>query len=366
MPSSSATLLDSLQDAARLRELDPHNMMGLVLNFAAQCREAAEIGKALQALPSSSEPITNVVVCALGGSAIGADFARSLIDAYGTVPLTVNRDYIIPHWVGPGTLLITASYSGNTEETLACYAAARASGAQIAAITSGGALRDQADRDHYPVALVPGGQPPRSATGYMFFPLLGFLVQRGLLQHDMTPDISESLALLESQARRFGPTVPTEQNPAKQLAIACYQKLPVLYGSQGYRGVVAIRWKGQFNENAKQAAFANVLPEQNHNEILAWHLATTQAKNWITLFLRDPSEKEETPRIARRVEVTRDIIGDASEVHEVWAEGASLLARILTLAHFADYLTVYLAILNGVCPTDIGSIDRLKTELAKL
>ena len=127
-----------------------------------------------------------------------------------------------------------------------------------------------------------------------------------------------------------------------------------------------MRWKGQVNENAKLAAFANVFPEQNHNEILAWTLANRQAQNWSVVFLRDRKEAAEMPRIAHRIEVTKGVIGAAAEIHEVWAEGDSLLARMLTLAHYADYVTVYLAMLNAICPTDIASIDHLKTEMAKI
>src|SRR5205085_10635487 len=123
--------------------------------------------------------------------------------------------------------------------------------------------------------------------------------------------------------------------PAKQLAVALHNKLPIIYGSQGYRGAVAYRWKSQFNENAKQAAFSNVFPEQNHNEILAWVLAQRQAQNWAVILLRDPTEVQEMPRIARRVEVTKTLLGAQTQVHEVWAEGRSLLAGLLNLVDLA-------------------------------
>jgi len=359
-------LLDTLEDAERRKALDPHDMLGLVLKFPQQCREAVGIGKQFGPEPSDRLEIRQVVVTGLGGSAIGGDFARCLMDAYGRVPLVVNRDYTLPHFVNPHTLVIAASYSGNTEETLAAYSAAAAAGAQRTVITSGGRLRTLAERDSAPVGLVPGGQPPRSATGYMFFPLLGYLAHRHLLDRDLTPDIEETLARVEALAAELGPDVPTAQNPAKQLAVALHGKLPVLYGSQGYRGVVASRWKGQFNENSKLHAFANVFPEQNHNEILAWVLAKRQAQTWAVVFLRDPREAQETPRIAHRVEVTKQLIASEAEIHEVWAEGESLLARMFHLIYFADFLTVYLAYLDGICPTNMSSIDHLKAEMAKL
>ena len=366
MSESTPPVFDTLQDTQRRLALDPLDMLGLVLKFPQQCREGIAIGREIPIEKPGRPEIRNVVFTGLGGSAIGADFARSLMEECGTAPMQVNRDYTLPNYVGPHTLVVAGSYSGNTEETLAAYAAAKKAGAQCAVVTSGGTIRKLAEEAGDTVALVPGGQPPRSATGYMLFPMLGYLAQRGLFQRDLTTDLEEMVIALDALAVALGPNVPTAQNPAKQLALALYGKIPVLYGSQGYRGAVAVRWKGQFNENAKLAAFANVFPEQNHNEILAWTLATRQAQNWSVVFLRDRKETVEMPRIAHRIEVTKSVIGAAAEIHEVWAEGDSLLARMMTLAHYADYVTVYLAMLHNICPTDIASIDHLKTEMAKI
>lgn len=358
--------LDQLSDAALFARLDPHDMLGLVLKFPRQCREGATIGRQFPAGAATGSDVRQVVITGLGGSAIGGDFARALMEEYGTVPLVVNRDYTLPSWVGPHTLVIAASYSGNTEETLAAYDAAKAAGAQRMVVTSGGKLRERAEADGTPIALVPGGQPPRSATGYMFFPALAYLAHRGLLHHDLAPDIAETLSKLEAMAVALGPEVPTPQNPAKQMAVALQGKLSVIYGSQGYRGAVAYRWKSQFNENVKEFALANVFPEQNHNEILAWVTAQNQAQTWAAIFLREPNEKAHLPRIARRVEVGEELAHKKADVHELVAEGDSLLTRLFHLVYFADFVTVYLAYLHGVCPTDIGSIDYLKEEMAKL
>ena len=358
-------LLDSLQDGESMRRCDPLGMMGLVLGFADQCRTAAALGVQFGVDLRPAE-IRQVVLTGLGGSAIGGDFARCLMDEFGSVPLIVNRDYTLPSWVGPKTLVAAASYSGNTEETLSAYAQAREAGAQRAVITSGGKLLQLAEQDGSPAAVVPGGQPPRSATGFMFFPLMHLLRNLGLLDSSLADQVDETIELIESMACRFEPSVPSDRKPAKQLAIALHGKLPVVYGSQGVRGAVAMRWKGQFNENAKQAAFANVLPEQNHVEALAWVTAQKQADNWAVIFLRDPAELIERPRIARRVEITKELVGQATHTHEVWAEGVSFLARMFSLIYFADFVTVYAAILNDVCPTDMAALEYLKAELAKL
>lgn len=363
-PRPEAALLD---DPAAMRARDAHDIMALTTGFAAQCRDGARIGAEFAVRGSvARRPVANVVVTGLGGSAIGGDLLRSMMDAGGDVPLVVNRDYDLPAFVSPDTLVIAASYSGNTEETLSAYAQARARRAQMVCVTSGGELAARAEADRVPVCRIPGGQPPRTATGYMFFPMLAIVGGAALLDRSLDADVEEALGVLDRLAAAYGPDAPTASNPAKQLALALFGRVPVIYGSQGYRGVVANRWKGQFNENAKEHAFANAFPEQNHNEILAWTLCRRQAPRWSVVYLRDPEEREAAPRIARRVEVTKRIIGRAAEQHEVWAEGSSLLARMFSLFTLGDFVTVYTAYLNGVDPTDIGSIDRLKAELAKL
>jgi glucose/mannose-6-phosphate isomerase len=161
---------------------------------------------------------------------------------------------------------------------------------------------------------------------------------------------------------RWGIGSPYEQNPAKQLAQALHGRIPLLYGSGGYRATVATRWKGQINENAKQHAFANTFPELNHNEILGWVGATQQANNLSVVVLRDPDESHQT---RTRVEVTRNLVGNAAEWHEVWAEGTSLFERLLTLTYLGDFVSLYLAYLNRVDPYTIDYIDLLKAELKK-
>lgn len=362
-PGSNNALLDDVQ---KMRAADAKDMMGLTTGFAAQCREGNQIGSDYHPAYTASRPISHVVVTGLGGSAIGGDLLRSLMESVGDVPLLVNRDYELPSYVGKDTLVLCASYSGGTEETLAAYTAARERGAQIECVTSGGTLAARAAADGVSFCTIPGGQPPRASTGYLFFPLLSILQRRGLLSRSLDPDVKETLDLLDTLRDTYAPSVPTVENTAKQLALALHNRVPVFYGSQGYRGVVAVRWKGQFNENGKQHAFANVFPEQNHNEILAWTLCRRQAPRWSVVFLREPDEKETAPRIARRVEVTRRIIGRAAESHEVFAKGSSLLARMFSLIYLGDFASVYTAYLNQIDPTEIIGIDRLKTELAKL
>lgn len=351
----------NLDEAGLLLKADPFGMMALTLDLPAQCEEAIRRAEQWN-LPNLKSTPSNIVVSGLGGSGIGGDYLRVLFEAHGSLPVIVNREYTLPAFVNSETLMFAVSYSGNTEETLSAYAHALKQGAQVITLSSGGALEENAHRDGIPHLKVPGGQPPRTALGYLFMPLVVMCERWGLL-----PDLSEArvhtLRRLVQRRELWGPNNPTQTNPAKQLASTLYGQIPLFYGTGGYRSIVATRWKGQFNENAKIHAFANTFPELNHNEILGWVLANRQAENLSVIALRS---HEESIKMRTRVEVTRSLINDSALWHEVYAEGETMLEQLMDITFLGDFASIYLAFLNEVDPQNIDYIDRLKSELAKL
>lgn len=361
MPTSPENILDL--DVHR-RTADPHDVIALSSGLPQQCRQAVEIGREFAGRMETETP-RGVVFVGMGGSAVAGDILHALSCQIGTVPLSVVRDYVLPAWAGPDTLVLISSYSGNTEETLSCFEEAVRRRCRIAAVTSGGILSKRCAEQRFPTAVIPGGQPPRTATGFILFPMLLALDAVGFWRRPVQADIEETLTLLDEGAASAGPDVPFALNPAKKLAAALHGRVPVLYGSQTWLGVVANRLKCQINENAKLHAFANALPEQNHNEILAWEQCSAQADRWSVVFLRDTWEERTAPRHHVRVEALKSLIGQTANIHEVRARGESLLARIMSLFIFGDFVSVYLAYLQQVDPYDIGGIEMLKVELAR-
>lgn len=361
---SERTAIDTsvLDDTVRRAAQDAQNMIPLVDEFPQQCRKALDIAKQFNP-PTPRVPIQNVVVTGLGGSAVGGDLLRVLVEDNGKVPLVVNRDYQMPAFVNDHTLVIAASYSGNTEETLSAFEDAQNRGALLTCITSGGELAQRAAHYVTPVAFIPKGQPPRSAMGYMFIPMLMVVHKVGIIRHDPTGDLLNAITLLEQARDRWNAEVPFEKNPAKQLAAKLYGKLPIVYGSQAYSAVVAFRWKTQLNENTKIHAYSNGYPEMNHNEILGWVFAKQQVPNMAVVLLRDRMER---PKIVARVETTKRLFARAADVQEFFAEGPGLLARMLYAIYFGDWVSCYLALLYGANPTDISYINLLKAVLEKI
>ncbi len=338
---------------------DKSDMLGRVLAMPQHFSEALARAQGV-ALNISASSLNGIMVAGMGGSAMSGDVARGLTLDSLALPLQVSRSYELPGWVSANSLVIISSYSGNTEEALAAFEMARARGAKIICITSGGKLQAQAQSDKLTVFSLPAGFPPRSALAHLTVPLLMILHRLGLTP-DPAADINETCLLLEKLGQQWGPSAEGPQNLAKNLAQALTQRLPIIYASYGLFEVAAWRWKEQFCENAEILAWHNAFPEMNHNELVGWGLRRALDQNLQALYLRD---RQDHARIQKRMEVTRTLIAQSSApVLEVWSEGHSLLARLFSLIFLGDLVSVYLAILNGVDPTPVKKIDFLKERL---
>lgn len=347
-----------LDDVKALNALDSMGMFRSVHELPDQCRRALGLATAT---PLPAGPFENIIVTGLGGSAIGGDLLRVYAAGCLDIPVVVNRNYTLPRFVGPRTLVFAVSFSGNTEETLNAYAEAREKGASIVVLTSGGKLAERAREDGVPVITVPGGIAPRSATGYLFLPMLVILERLGLIA-GISREAEGMIAHLQELRSRYGMNAALRDNPAKQLAMNLEGRLPVIWGASGTTEVVAQRWKGQINENAKSPAYWNVLPELNHNEVVGFDAPADILKNTWLVFLRDPDDH---PQVRLRFSITREMVGSAAGVSEFEASGEGRLARMYSLIYLGDFTGLYLAARYGIDPGPVKAIDRLKVALAK-
>ncbi len=340
--------------------VDASNMFELLKEFPAQVKAAVTIGKSA-ALTLNTRGIENVVLCGLGGSAIGGDLLRSLVADELKVPFLINRHYTLPAFVGRTSLVIVSSYSGNTEETLAAHREAQRRKARIISISSDGETEKLARKARSPFIEVPGGLPPRAALGYSFFPLLLALTRLRLIPNKSSA-IRETLDLLEKKSVEYG-NPDRAANRALQLAEQLRGHLVVIYSSTERFDAVNTRWRGQMAENGKSLAFGHVLPEMNHNEIVGWKVLKEQMRDMRVVFLRDGGDHK---RVQQRMAITQQIIQEhGALITEVTSEGTSLLARVFSLVYLGDWVSYYLAILNGEDPTPVKAIDHLKQELGK-
>jgi glucose/mannose-6-phosphate isomerase len=350
-----------LDNTEQLKVLDTMKMGQAIYHLPEQCEQGRKIAEEAE-MPETMGPIKSVIIAGLGGSAIGGDLLRSRFEDVLSIPVSVNRDYVLPAYAGKDTLVVASSYSGNTEETLAAYAEAIKRGCKTIAITTGGKLAERALANETPLIRIPGGVQPRAAIGFSFVPLMVVFNRLGLLDIS-SAGFEEMIDVLKSLREEMKPEVPKDSNPAKRLAERVHGKIPVIYGSQGWKGSVAYRWKCQFNENSKNICYFNTFPELNHNEIVGTEYPGDLLKQTEIVMLRT---QDDISQIRRRVDVTSDIMQKREiGVVDVWAKGESPLAQLFSLIYVGDYVTYYLAMLNNVDPSPVEAIAYLKAELAK-
>ncbi len=359
MDSDDSEGMRILDDAGELARRDPGGMTAAAMDVPRQLREAWDIAEDVS-FPENLAGARCIVAAGLGGSAIGGDLVRELTATDRTVPMVVVRQYDLPAFVGRDSLVFVSSYSGNTEETLSAYEAARAREARIVCITSGGRLAEAARADGTPLVSIPKGLPPRNAVGYMFVPMLALLARFGYAA-DCSEDIGEASQILQDLAAVLGPDCPCAMNQAKTIALSMHRRIPLVYGAEGLTSVAALRWKTQINENAKTHAFWNAFPEVNHNETVGWGAEEALSRVLHVVVLRD---KGDHPRVKRRMDITAGLMTKASGLSEVHSLGRSRMARLLSLVYVGDFASLYLAFLYGVDPKPVELIDYLKKELA--
>jgi glucose/mannose-6-phosphate isomerase len=300
----------------------------------------------------------NIVFAAMGGSSLAAQLSTSW-PGY-TVPFEIVRGYDLPAYVSEKTLVIAASFSGNTEETLSALEQAEAKGAHIAIMTAGGKLQALAEAKGYPLVLAPEGTPGRCATLYHLKALLLLLQNTGTVAvADAAAQLTAAAGFVQTAVAGWRADVPTAQNQAKQIAQELLGKSVVIYSGPKLFPA-AYKWKVGCNENAKQVAWANQLPEFNHNEFTGWSKQPT-AKPYAVIDLRSNLEH---PRVQRRFALSQQLLSGmrpAPIVVEV--QGSTLLEQLLWATVLSDFVTLYLAFLSGVHPTPLPLVDKLKEAL---
>jgi glucose/mannose-6-phosphate isomerase len=347
-------------DNLEVLQVDRSGMLDLLLELAAQVQVGERLGQSAE-LPLATD-VRAVVVTGLGGSGISGDLLRSYLHAECRVPILVNRHYSLPGFVGPETLVCAVSYSGNTEETLSAVGEARARGARLLAVTSGGQLEEMAEAWRLPCVRVNDSLlPPRTTIGYQFTPMLVMLARLGLIA-DQRESIAETIEVLRELGAQYRPGIETFRNLPKALARDLHGRFPLIYGVQDFSDVVAYRWRTQFNENSKVLASHQAFPELNHNEVVGWQgLLPSTLEPWVVL-LRD---RQELGRIAQQIDITKAFLQErAAGITEVWSQGQSRLARLFSLLYTGDFTSYYLALLRGVDPKPVEAIDHLKSQLA--
>ncbi len=317
--------------------IDKENMLGILEKFPEQCKEAVKIAR--NAKIKVKGKITNIIICGAGTSGAAAGLAKALEKK---IPITVVKDYKTPLFADKNSIVFIVTYSGETEETLSCYADAKRRNANIVLITSNEKL---AKREKNSI-LIPSGMIPRLAIGYLFLPIVVILQRSKLIAGQ---DIAGAQrAIVPKMCSREGFMV------SKHLK----NKMVLVYSSPANEAV-AYRLKTMINENVKQAAFANTIPEITYNEIMGFK---KQPKKFQILLIHDRADH---PHIKKRMEILKRLIRKKAGVAEFNVKGKSPLVKILHAVYVGDYISYYLALMNKEDPTPTGLIDEFKEKISE-
>ncbi|MBD3314067.1 bifunctional phosphoglucose/phosphomannose isomerase [Candidatus Woesearchaeota archaeon] len=322
-------------------DVDSENMIEYLDGFWKQCQEALKLGSDI----SIEGPVTGVVACGMGGSALPGEIVKGYIDV--DIPVDVIRDYSVPKWVNHGTLVFVVSYSGNTEEALACLKSARSKGAKVVCISSGGKLRELCESSRSPIVLVPKGLQPRASTGYQTLPILNILSNSGVIP-DQTSEMDDVVKALKKDMKES----------AKDIVGRIKDKIPLIYSSDRMIAVARL-WKAAVNENSKHPAFFNVFPEMNHNDMIGFK----QAKNsrYYFIFIEDA---EDHMRIKKRMKITKEILQNIGlPVLIIKLTGPNRLARMFSSILMGMYAGYYLALEYGIDPSPVDLVEDLKKQM---
>lgn len=342
---------------ARIEEIDVEDHLADILAMPDHLRDAMWRVESARLEPQDAPG--GLVVAGMGGSGVGGLLATAVLGDRLSRPIASARGYGLPSWATPDTAVLCSSYSGNTEETLAVYEAAGHLGARRFVATTGGKLAEAAREDGVPVIPLPAALQPRAAVAYMTVAALEVAAACGAAERVHT-EIDVAAAAAERLIEEWGPDGPSDGLP-RELARGLHRTVPVIAGA-GLTIPVAYRWKCQLNENAKNPAFCHELPELDHNELVGWHGAESLGP-FSAVFLDD---SDLHPREKQRIELTRGIIAsEATATFRVESRGESRTERVFSLVLLGDLVSLYLAVLNGVDPTPVEVLERLKGELAR-
>jgi len=358
-----------LDDESKLLAIDKSDMLGIVEHFPELCVDALNLCKPFtfpKEVRISGERLIRyrtprqVVVTGMGGSAIGGDILKDWLEDRIPIPIQVNREYHLPAYADPSSLVVAVSYSGNTEETLSAYLEAVERGCMTLSLSSGGLLEDFNRRLGLPHFKLPGGYPPRSAMPYLFLPLMVGLQKLWAID-SFESEVDEAIKVVKELREEIKRTTLSGTNPAKQLAVALKGSLPMVCGYGPFKAI-ALRIKTQFNENSKTPAKVESFSELNHNETAGWSGAKDITRLFSVILIRS---EDEPPEIRARIELTRRLIFDegAHKVLEIRTRGDGRLAKMLSAMYIGDSASVYLGILKGFDPTPIPVIEELKRQL---
>ncbi len=338
------------------KQFDSGDMYTVLKNYYQQIEEVLKTKLEIDRTAYST--VEKIVVSGLGGSAISGDITYTLFHNQLSLPFFVNRNYDLPYFVDKKTLVIACSYSGNTEETLSCFDEAIEKGCKVVTISSGGKLKEKSNQNNLLHLEVKSGFQPRCAIGLMLTTLIKFLDECGFIFFE-NGFYENEIKLLKEKSEEY-----SKENSAPYLfAEKLIGKFPVIHSTELLQSI-NVRLRSQLAENSKVLSYSGIIPELNHNEIIAWE---KYDEKFFPAILIQIIDEEDHPRNRLRFDITKKILSEVKlDIVRLQSNESKFYLRVFDLLYFVDWVSFYLAIMRKVDPTPIKNINALKEALSKI
>jgi len=336
------------------KNFDKYDMKAAIRSFSNQIQNGFDIMNSWEN-KNKYKNIESILILGMGGSAIGADLTKVLVQDYCTISITINRNYTIPKWVNSKTLILACSYSGNTEETLSAFEICLKNQFHIIICTTGGKLLKIANEYNIDYVKIPSGYQPRAALGLSFSVIILLFSKFKFIPNHLINNLYNTISSLNKFSSEFCDL----NNSAARIAKVIYNTIPIIYGSDDLTWIIALRLKGQLAENAKILSFHYNFPEQNHNEIEGWNNNNLFEKYSI-IWIYD---QDIHMNIKKRMDITSQMLGSKIQQIKIKQTGSNKYERLLKLIHYTDWISYYTAYYNNTDPTPVKKIEELKLLL---
>ena len=356
--------MTTLDSPKAIEKFDKGKILASIRLLPDQFEQAWEETKKLD-INKNFYKVENIVICGMGGSALGGRIVDSLMAQRVRTPVEVFTEYDIPYYVNQKTLVIATSYSGNTEETISALRNALRKKAQIFVITTGGKLGDLAKKENltsyiYQPKANPSDQP-RMGLGYSIGATLSILIHCSHI-HMSDDDIYEMVTNTRKVIKEYDIDEPTSKNICKNLSIKLKNKIPVIVASDHLYGV-AHSFKNQLNENSKVFSTTFDIPELNHHLMEGLKNPAKVRELLYFLFYKSKLYRRE---LEIRYDITADVVNKNGYQYTFYEPRSSTkMLQIFETLSFGSFVSFYLAALYGVDPSKIPWVDYFKEELAK-
>jgi glucose/mannose-6-phosphate isomerase len=345
-------------DIDRIKELDKDGIFDMIGSQPGQLRRNFADNMRNDITAEDGKGIKNIILAGMGGSALAANIIKNWLYDHLTVPFEVCRGYNLPDYVGPKTLVILSSYSGNTEETLSCYKQAVGQSAKIVVMSAGGKLMELAQKNNYNLLDLPADFQPRLAVLAGLKALACLFEDMGLVTTtDLRGQLINVADFLDKIKFEMSPD-NDKDNLAMEIAEKLAGKIGIIYAGS-MLGSAAYKWKIDINENGKQLCFYNTYPELNHNEFQGWMFPESKVVASVQL-----ESSLENKQMQKRMDITKNILKDHGfDPIIVQAKGETRIEQLLYTILLGDYVSAYVGILNGINPTPVELVEKLKKDL---